>query len=521
MKNVLEYLENSAAISPDKAAVRDPENCYSYSELIRRAQAVGSGLLREEENDETSQSAYRGRAGRSTVVFMEKSVQALASFLGIVYAGRFYTYISPEQPAARIRQILEVLRPDTVITDSEARAGDKLTEAGFSGRVLDYDMLCQKGISSEALAEVRARAADTDPLYCNFTSGSTGVPKGVLVSHRSVIDFIGVFPNLFEITRDDVIGNQAPFDFDVSVKDIYSSLRMGATLVLIPKRYFSLPAQLIDYLCEQEVTTLIWAVSALCMVTQLKGFTYRVPEKINKVLFSGEAMPVKHLNLWRKYLPDAQYVNLYGPTEITCNCTYYRVNREFGPEEKIPAGRPFPNEKVFLLRVVPEGDETEEITAPNMTGEICVAGTALALGYYRNPQQTAKVFVQNPLNSDYPETIYRTGDLGFYDDEGNLCFAGRLDFQIKHMGHRIELEEIELILNGYEEIGRAVCIFDEEKDRLIACYAGDIDGKTIRSKMQKTVPMHMIPQVFRQLAQLPMTANGKIDRKELRARFIK
>ena len=296
---------------------------------------------------------------------------------------------------------------------------------------------------------------------------------------------------------------------------------MGATLVLIPKRYFSLPAQLIDYLCEQEVTTLIWAVSALCMVTQLKGFTYRVPEKIDKVLFSGEAMPVKHLNLWRKYLPDAQYVNLYGPTEITCNCTYYRVNREFGPEEKIPAGRPFPNEKVFLLRVVSEGEETEEITAPNLTGEICVGGTALALGYYRNPQQTAKVFVQNPLNPDYPETIYRTGDLGFYDEEGNLCFAGRLDFQIKHMGHRIELEEIELILNGYEEIGRAVCIFDEERDRLIACYAGDIDGKTIRSKMQKTVPMHMIPQVFRQLAQLPMTANGKIDRKELRARFIK
>ncbi len=154
-----------------------------------------------------------------------------------------------------------------------------------------------------------------------------------------------------------------------------------------------------------------------------------------------------------------------------------------------------------------------------MTGEICVAGTALALGYYRNPQQTAKVFVQNPLNPDYPETIYRTGDLGFYDEEGNLCFAGRLDFQIKHMGHRIELEEIELILNGYEEIGRAVCIFDEEKDRLIACYAGDIDGKTIRSKMQKTVPMHMIPQVFRQLAQLPMTANGKIDRKRTQGAF--
>ena len=518
MKNVLEYLENSATLYPGKAAVRDPEKSYSYAELKRRAQAVGCGLLQQEKSRGT---ADRGNAGKPAVVFMKKSAEALTSLMGIVYSGRFYTYISPEQPAARIHQIFKVLEPDTVITDSISRTGGKLKEAGFSGRIFDYEDLCRTEISDGKLAEVRERAADTDPLYCNFTSGSTGVPKGVLVSHRSVIDFIGVFPDLFTITGEDVIGNQAPFDFDVSVKDIYSALRTGATLVLIPKRYFSLPAQLIDYLCEQEVTVLIWAVSALCMVTQLKGFTYRVPDKIRKVLFSGEAMPVKHLNLWKKYIPDAEYVNLYGPTEITCNCTYYRVEREFAPEEKIPAGRPFPNEKVFLLNAGGDGAGAAEITEKGKTGEICVAGTALALGYYRNPEQTARVFVQNPLHRDYPETVYRTGDLGFYDEDGNLCFAGRLDFQIKHMGHRIELEEIELILNGYEEIDRAVCIFDEKRDRLIACYSGDIDGKTLRSRMQKTEPMHMIPQTFRQLSQLPMTANGKIDRKALKAEFLK
>lgn len=191
---------------------------------------------------------------------------------------------------------------------------------------------------------------------------------------------------------------------------------------------------------------------------------------------------MKHLNLWRKYLPRAQYVNLYGPTEITCNCTYYRIMREFGPEEKIPAGPAFserksvsaqyrtdgevPDAEVLTEEAGFEGAETE-ITKPGDIGEICVAGTALALGYYRNPEQTAKVFVQNPLNRDYPERIYRTGDLGFYDSDGNLCFAGRRDFQIKHMGHRIELEEIELILNGYEEISRAVCLFLEEKGQAV------------------------------------------------------
>ena len=176
------------------------------------------------------------------------------------------------------------------------------------------------------------------------------------------------------------------------------------------------------------MTTLIWAVSALCIITQLRGFSYRVPESVNKVLFSGEVMPVSHLNQWRTYLPDAEFVNLYGPTEITCNCTYYRVEREFGADEKLPAGKPFPNEKVFLLDIGMYTSEKEpgeavqkpeyrEITQPGRIGEICVSGTAVGLGYYNDPVRTAEVFVQNPLNSSYEERIYRTGDLGFFNEE--------------------------------------------------------------------------------------------------------
>ena len=496
MTNVLEYLEHAAKRSPSKTAVQDPDKSCTYAELLQSAQAVGSAVC----------GLVPPRS--PVIVFTEKSVDALTAFMGIVYAGCFYVMVNPEHPASRIAQILSVTDARLVLTD-EAHMG-KLKESGYTRAVHSIESLLSTPIRPGRLAQIRAGSADTDPLYCNFTSGSTGVPKGVLVSHRSVIDFISYFTELFHITGEDVIGNQAPFDFDVSVKDIYSCFSTGAKLVIIPKKMFSIPVQLLDYLCEHKVTTLIWAVSALCMITTLKGFTYRVPQTVNKVLFSGEAMPIRHLNQWRKYLPDALYVNLYGPTEITCNCTYYVVEREFAKDESLPIGRPFPNERVFLL------DETDNlITAPEQTGEVCVAGTALALGYYNAPQQTAKAFVQNPLNRTYPETIYRTGDLAYYNTDGDLVFAGRKDFQIKHMGHRIELEEIERSMGSCQGVVRACCVFDTKRNRIVAFYVGETEKDALYAELAAKLPVYMIPSVFHKMESLPVTPNGKLDRKLL------
>lgn len=496
MKNILEYLEHSAAMHPDKTAVIDPEKSATYEELFNNARRIGSFLSEQE-------------APQSPVaVFMDKSVEALTTFMGIVSAGCFYISINMDQPPSRIRQILETSNAGSIIT----LGGDTnvIEEAGYRGKCFDYHHMIKHEINVNALEKIRENFLDIDPLYCNFTSGSTGIPKGVLVSHRSVIDFMEYFPALFHITEEDIIGNQAPFDFDVSVKDIYSTLKMGATMVIIPKKMFSIPTLLLDYLCEQKVTTLIWAVSALCLVSQLKGFTYKIPEQVNKVLFSGEAMPVKQLSIWQKYLPNARYVNLYGPTEITCNCTYYEINREFQADEKIPIGRPFPNEKVFLL-----DEDNKQVTTPGVNGELCVSGTALALGYYNNTEQTNRAFIQNPLNQNYLELIYRTGDLAFYNEDNDLCFAGRKDFQIKHMGHRIELEEIEMAINSFSPIERACCVFEEKRNRITAFYVGSMEGKELSEQMRKSLPSYMIPTAFRTLTEFPITPNGKIDRKKL------
>lgn len=495
-KNVLEYLEQTEEQYPDKIAFSDEFSSCTFQELKESSRRVGSAL--------------KGKvsSGFPVPVFMEKGTETIKLFLGIVQAGGFYVLLDMKQPVFRLCQILDTLQAKVILSSRVYQ--EELDKLGFEGEVLWAEDLLEASVDEAFLQSVRECARDTDPLYGIFTSGSTGVPKGVVVCHRSVIDFIDHFTDIFQISHEDVIGNQAPWDFDVSVKDIYSGIKTGARVEIIPKRFFSFPVQLLDFLEERQVTTLIWAVSALCIISTLHGFDYRVPTKVRKVLFSGETMPVKHLNIWRTYLPEAEYVNLYGPTEITCNCTYHRIRREYQPEEVIPAGKPFPNEKVFLL-----DEQDREITEPGISGEICVAGTALALGYYRNPEQTAKVFVQNPLNDRYPERMYRTGDLGYYGADGLLYFASRKDFQIKHMGHRIELGEIEAAMEQVEGVARACCVFDEEKKKILGFYEGGAEKRAVKKKIGEKLPPFMLPNRFCPIERMLLTKNGKIDRKRL------
>lgn len=535
MKNVLEYLEQSAQKYPDKIAVKDTACAYTYEQLWKMARHIGSRLTKHT------------TPNHPVCVFADKSADTLAVFFGIIYAGCFYTLVDPSFPEARIQSMLSVLEPDVIVDGSNAP--DKLVACGCTERVIrmetlvhglkfectnseDTENVAQTGtdgvtgcvnqqmelsdIENARLQEIRESMIDTDPLYCNFTSGSTGTPKGVLVAHRSVIEFIDQFTEIFDITKADVIGNQAPFDFDVSVKDIYSAMKVGATLVVIPKAYFMFPNSVVDMLDENHVTTLIWAVSALCLLNRLHGLKHKVPADINKILFSGEAMPIRQLHAWQSCYPDAMFVNLYGPTEITCNCTYHILEREYTEEEKLPIGIPFPNERVFLL------DEDNHLIEPGSVGkigELCVAGTTLALGYYRNAAATANAFVANPLNPDYPETIYRTGDLASYGGDGLLYFAGRKDFQIKHMGHRIELEEIEHALAAIPEIEGAACFYDREKNKVVACYIGIDDKKYLITAMKNKVPDYMVPNVFCKVDMLPLNKNGKTDKKLLEAQY--
>lgn len=494
-RNILEYLENSAKCCSEKIAVTDGCISYTYNELLDISRRIGSVL------------AKRVDIGAPIAVITEKNAEIIGVFMGIVQAGAFYVFLNPELPRKRLQQMLSVLNPECIITDDENIELAKSLESKIE--IFAVEKLKEAAVNEEMLKNIRSKTIDCDPLYANFTSGSTGIPKCVVVSHRSVLDFIDQFTELFSITSDDVIGNQAPFDFDVSVKDIYSALKMGATLLVIPRELFSQPKQLVDFICDHDVTTMIWAVSAICLISTCHGLDYRTPFKVKHVLFSGEVMPLKHLKIWMDKLPKADFVNLYGPTEITCNCTYHRIERDRDYTKGIPIGRPFPNEQVFLLC------ENERAAKQGEVGEICVRGTALALGYYRNPEQTEKAFVQNPLNKFYPEKIYKTGDLGTYTSDGEIIFCGRKDYQVKYMGHRIELEEIEKAVSEVDGVERCCAIFDEEKQKLYGFYIGSIDKKELHIRLRELLPRYMVPGILEQLDTFPMTKNGKTDRKLL------
>lgn len=494
-KIILDFLEETCEKYPHRIAFSDLYSSITFSELLFRSKVVGTVLARYTQS------------GNVIPFYLDKGVNAIIGFMGAVYAGCAYSQVNLRYPSERIRLIFETVQPNVVITDQEHK---EIILKISNCTVIAIEDIMEGVIDEDILNSRRSKLMDVMPLYVNFTSGSTGTPKGVVVSHRNVVDFVDVFTNCFSIDKDDIIANQAPFDFDVSVKDIYSCIFTGARVEIVPTDYFMKPKLLGDFLAERKVTIMIWAVSALCFLTTMKVFDYRKPDTIRMIMFSGEVMPVKHLKKLQTAFKNVVYVNLYGPTEITCNCTYYVVDREFEEGDSLPIGIPFPNRKVFLL-----DEYGKEVTEPNGIGELCVGGSSVALGYYGNQAKTNECFCQNPLNDLWDERIYRTGDLVKITDNGEMVYVTRRDFQIKHMGHRIELTEIDTALQAIPEIDRACCIYDSDKKRIIAFVVGTLAQSDIRSTLKTKLPDYMIPNVFCYVSTMPLNKNGKIDRNVL------
>ena len=490
--HVMEYLEHTVKRVPTKLAYANDQYGVTFQEVYDQSRAIGTFLQQQ------------GLMKQPVVVFMNRHPKAILAYYGVIYSGNFYVPLDDEMPQSRIELILRNVNPKAIICDESTKAVVEASE--YKGITYVFDDLVTTPIDETALQEVRLASLDTDPIYVVFTSGSTGTPKGVIACHRSVIDYIESLSDVLEFNEHTIFGNQTPLYLDACFKELYPTLKFGATAYIIPKSLFMFPLKLVEFLNEYKINTVCWVVSALTMISSFKVLDKLIPEHLHTVAFGSEVFPMKQYQLWRKALPNAKFTNLYGPTEATGMSCYYKVERDFEEHEVLPIGKPFRNTEILLL------DSEDKLAQPGEIGEICIRGTCLTLGYYQDFARTQEVFVQNPLNTMYPELIYRTGDLGKINEHGELIFVSRKDYQIKHMGYRIELGEIEANVNAIEAIQMACCVYDKPTEKIVLFYVGDIEPRDIIGGLKQRLPKYMIPNRIEKLDTMPLTTNGKIDR---------
>ncbi|EOD4832365.1 amino acid adenylation domain-containing protein [Campylobacter upsaliensis] len=490
-----DFLQKSVKKFPHKTLFKEMGGVsITYKEFDDLSQKVATKLLN---------TLAKEPIQSPILIILPKSINTLISFFGVAKSGNFYTLLDEKMPLERIEKIIKVLKPKAFITSKSLNLKLDLPTLYTE----DFESYERDG---EALIKARLKHIDTNLLYVFFTSGSTGLPKGVSISHKSVIDYAFWVSEEFELDENEIIANQAPLYFDNSILDIFPTIKEGGSVHLVPNSLFAFPLKVLEYLENEGVNTIFWVPSVLIYFANTQALEKFKLEKLKKVLFCGEIMPNKQLNYWRTHLPHTLFANLYGPTEITDVCCFYKVDREFKDDELLPIGKACKNTELLVF------DENKNfINEAGKKGELFVRGTSLSLGYYNDIEKTKVAFIQNPLHHNYLDLLYKTGDIVAYNEFGELLCYGRLDNQIKFKGHRIELGEIEAVLNSHEKIKNSACIFKD--DKLIAFYESE-EELDLKGFCKQKLPPYMIASSFVRVEKFALNANGKIDRKILSER---
>lgn len=498
--NLIEYFEATIARLPNKIAVIDGERTITFAELAKRSKLLAQGILNVIES-----------TNRPIAVFLPKSIDAVCADLAITYSGNAYMNLDVKNPVERLKNILTLIKPVAIVTNEKYRnlIASIIPE---TIKLVDVD----KVIMERELAESHcflnhiASLIDTDPYCIINTSGSTGIPKGVVLNHKSFIDFMAQTFDEYKFSDEDVIGSLSPVVFDIWSYEICLLMGRGAAIVIIPDIYSAFPVKILQLMQQHNVSYIFWVPTIMVNIANMGLLNEISLPALRLVWFAGEIFPTKQFNIWRKSLPHTKFANFYGPIEITLDCVYYNIEREIADDEPIPIGKPFRNTGILIL-----DGSNQNITEYNKEGELCVRGTSLAMGYYNNAEKTSAAFVQNPLNNSYPELIYRTGDLVFINDKGEIVFKGRKDSLIKHMGYRIELGEIEhIIINTLKLIKNGCVVYNHYRKEITLYYEAEeeLTSAEFRKAIGQTLPKYMIPVVYHKLSELKRNTNGKIDR---------
>lgn len=500
-KSVLDFFEETVATNPEKNALIHKEKSCTFSHLMQKGKKLGTLLSHLLTKNMFS----------PVVVLLPKSIDSVVANIGILYSSNVFNNLDIKTPAHRLENIIKQMKPTAVITNNDYCGlvdWEKYQMQVVNVDLLDFERL---SIEENVLKRNRQKLIDTDPFCIINTSGSTGTPKGVVLNYRSFFDFMSWATETFNLSGNEIIGALSPIVFDIYDFEICLMMMKGASIVLLDGSLAVFPARLLTELQEKKVNFLFWVPTIMVNIANMDLLTKLPLPEIQTVWFAGEVFPTKQFNYWKTHLPQAVFANLYGPIEITLDCIYYIVDREFDDDEPLPIGIPCNNTDILLLNNENQPCHTGE------EGEICVRGTSLAMGYYNNPEKTKAAFVQNPLNNSYPELIYRTGDIAAYGDDGLIHFKGRKDSLVKHQGYRIELGEIEHeIVNNLKLVSNCCVVYDNKNKCIVLFYEENgITELQLRKALGESFPRYMVPTVYHIMDELPRNTNGKIDRLQL------
>ena len=499
--NIIGMFEQTVDKCGDSIAVKEGNEEVTFAHLKVRSLAIAS-IIQNKINS----------TNKIVAVYLPKSIDAVAANLGISYSCNAYMNLDIGSPIQRIENILGHIKPSLILTSSEYCV--TLKGLAYACEIVDITMLdVPEAVDQDRMRLLSLRSIDTDPYCVINTSGSTGTPKGVVLNHRSFLDFMSWSNENFVFNERTVIGSLSPLIFDIYSFELCLLVCNGCQIVLIPEVNAAFPVKIINQLKQTEVSFIFWVPTIMVNVANMKLLDDENLDSLKTVWFAGEVFPTKQFNYWRSKIPTAKFVNMYGPIEITLDCTFYVIEREILDSEPIPIGRACENTEVLIL------NDRDQLCANTEEGELCVRGTSLAMGYYNDAEKTNRAFVQNPLNAAYPEIIYRTGDIVRRNQYDEIVFVGRKDTLIKHLGYRIELSEIEHVLVNKLKLVKNGCVVYNGFKKRITCYyesSDTNDPNELKKELLKVLPKYMVPSSYICLESLPRNPNGKIDRNYLK-----
>lgn len=514
-----QLLAENAALRPDAEAVQLRNQALSYGELNRLSNQVAHALIE-----------HGVKPGDRVGIYLHKSPAAIASIFGIMKTGACYVPVDANAPGLRLLEIGRQCNFRALVTshllsqklDATFYRECPLNAIFFVDQAPDAalpvpTLVYGEGLSTYSPEDPGVEVIDQDLAYILFTSGSTGTPKGVMLSHLNALTFVNWSVATFGITADDRLSNHAPFNFDLSVFDIFVAIKAGAAISLVPEGLSVFPLQLSSFIQDQKIT--VWySVPMVLTLLQARGkLEHRDLSALRLILFAGEVFPTKHLRALMEKLPDKRYANLYGPTETNV-CAWYEVE-PLSPEQtaSIPIGKACANTDLIAINA-----EGKRVQGPGEEGLLYARGSTVMQGYYGRPENTAAAFIPNPFAVGRDEKLYCTGDWVTLDESSNYLFVGRKDHMIKTRGYRVELGEIEAVMVAHPAVDEAVAlpIPDEAIGNTIHAVVTLADNATLDSAQLKghcaeKLPAYMVPEKIEFRKSLPRTDNGKIDRRRL------